>query len=80
VHALHSPGPGLLDVIARNSWTPSIGTGGRHQSVLLVAITRYAHAREKYKHAAIGDVLIDDWEKYRQKLTVNEEKTRMSRC
>ena len=27
VHTIHTP-----DVIARNGWTPSIGTGGRHQS------------------------------------------------
>ena len=32
-----------VEVIDRYGWTASIATGGRHQSVLLVAITRYAH-------------------------------------
>src|SRR5262249_36208222 len=44
VHALHSPGK-LVDAIPRNGWTPSIGTGGRHQSESVDAITRCAHER-----------------------------------
>ena len=37
-----STASGLVDAIARNRWTPSIGTGGRHQSESVVAITRCA--------------------------------------
>ena len=37
LHAIHTP-----DAIARNRWTPSIGTG-RHQSESPVAIIRRAH-------------------------------------
>lgn len=38
VHTIHTP-----DVIARNGWTPSIGTGGRHQSEQVDVFVQYAH-------------------------------------
>ena len=41
--ALHTPPqPDRLVAIARNGWSSSIGTAGRHQSEQVVAITRCA--------------------------------------
>ena len=39
VHTIHTP-----DVIARNGWTPSIGTGGRHQSEQVDVFVQYAQS------------------------------------
>ena len=54
-----SPQPSrLVDVIARNGWTPSIGTAGRLQSESVVAITRCAQIQLPAKFELVVNLKI----------------------